>query len=144
VEGVNAAEQANSLESTTKIASVVGLFKAQFPDVNTDLKPWANDPDTRELVDPDSIDIGFHLPGWSPRYQCRSMLVQIRLFSDPQTQLRRTVGLEVAGFSHQGEQWRLSTIAQWQFEGAKQPKDDIAEQLRLFCRQTFQLFNGAD
>jgi hypothetical protein len=79
---VNAAEQAIGLELTSKIAGVVNLFKAQFPDAKADLKPWANDAETRELVDPDSIDIGFHLPGWSRRFQSRSILVQIRFFSD--------------------------------------------------------------
>jgi hypothetical protein len=75
---MNASERAEGLDITTKIASVVTLFKAQFPDAKADLKPWKNDPDTRELVDPDSIDIGFHFPGWSRRYQSNSILVQIR------------------------------------------------------------------
>lgn len=139
---MNAAEQANGLELATKIASVVSLFKAQFPDARADLKPWANDPDTRELVDPESIDIGFHLPGWSPKFQCRSMLVQIRWFEEPSTQLRRVIGLEVVGFNHQGEQWRVSTIDDWQFVGNAHPKDLVKTQLRDFCRQTYQLFNG--
>jgi hypothetical protein len=80
---MNAAEQARSLEVTTKIAAVVNLFKLEFADARADLKPWQNDPDTRELVDPDSIDIGFHLPGWSRKFQSRSILVQIRLYEDP-------------------------------------------------------------
>ena len=80
---MNASERAKSLEFATKIASVVTLFKAQFPDAKADLKPWKNDPDTRELVDPDSIDIGFHFPGWSRRYQSNSILVQIRFYQDP-------------------------------------------------------------
>jgi len=35
---VNAAEQANSIEFASKIAAVVGLFKAEFPDLRADLK----------------------------------------------------------------------------------------------------------
>ncbi len=81
---MNAAEQAISPETASKIAAIVNLFKQEFPDAKADLKPWMNDPDTRELVDPDSIDIGFHFPGWSPRFQSRSILVQIRLFQDPE------------------------------------------------------------
>jgi hypothetical protein len=141
---VNAAEQAIGLEVTTRIAAVVNLFKAQFPDARADLKPWANDPDTQEWMDPDSIDIGFHLPGWSRSLQSRSVLVQIRFYSDPMTQTRRAIGLEAAGFTHLGEQWRLSTIENWQFVGKTQPSDEVKEKLKLFCRQAFELFNAGD
>jgi hypothetical protein len=139
---VNAAEQALGLEITTKIAAVVTLFKAQFPDAKADLKPWVNDPDTRELVDPDSIDIGFHLPGWSRLFQSRSILVQIRFYDDPLTNSRRAIGVEAAGFTHLGEQWRLSTIENWQFVGNLQPADAVKEKLKLVCRQILELFNG--
>ncbi|HIK54673.1 MAG TPA: hypothetical protein IGS37_05870 [Synechococcales cyanobacterium M55_K2018_004] len=139
---MNAAEQAKGLEVTSKIAAVVNLFKVQFPDAKADLKPWANDPDTRELVDPDSIDIGFHLPGWSRSLQSRSILVQIRLFEDPQTGVRRVIGLETAGFTHLGEQWRLSTIENWQIVGKTCPQPEVEEKLKQFCRQVFELFNG--
>jgi hypothetical protein len=139
---VNAAEQANGLELATKIAAVVTLFKTQFPDVKADLKPWSNDPATRDLIDPDSIDIGFHLPGWSRSLQSRSVLVQIRLYEDPIEKIRRAIGIEAAGFTHLGEQWRLSTIENWQFVGATQPTDELKEKLRVFCRQIFELFNG--
>lgn len=139
---MNAAEKAVGVEQATKIAAVVTLFKGQFPDARADLKPWHNDPDTRNLVDPDSIDIGFHLPGWSPRFQCRSILVQIRFYHDPLTEARRAIGLETVGFSFNGEQWRLSTVANWQFQGEVQPADPIKEKLKEFCRQVFELFNG--
>jgi hypothetical protein len=139
---VNAAEQAIGLEVATKIAAVVNLFKAQFPDARADLKPWSNDPDTRDLVDPDSIDIGFHLPGWSRSLQSRSVLMQIRFYEDPIEKIRRAIGIEAAGFTHLGEQWRLSTIENWQFVGSTQPSDELKEKLKLFCRQSFELFNG--
>lgn len=139
---MNAAEQAIGLELTTKIAAVVNGFKAQFPDAKADLKPWANDPDTQELVDPDSIDIGFHLPGWSRLVQGRSMLVQIRFYEDPLMGTRRAIGLEVAGFTHLGEQWRLSTVENWRFVGVTQPADEVKEKLKCFCRQVFELFNA--
>ena len=141
---MNAAEQAIGLEVATKIAAVVNLFKAQFPDAKADLKPWANDPDTQELVDPDSIDIGFHLPGWSRSLQSRSVLVQIRFYEDPLAGTRRAIGIEAAGFTNLGEQWRLSTIENWQFVGVTQPADQVKEKLKLFCRQVFELFNATD
>ncbi|NEQ27654.1 MAG: hypothetical protein F6K28_53365 [Microcoleus sp. SIO2G3] len=139
---MNAAEQANGLEVTTKIAAVVNLFKTQFPDAKADLKPWKNDPDTQELVDPDSIDIGFHLPGWSRRFQSRSILVQIRLFEDPLDGSRRAIGVEAVGFDHRGKAWRLSTINDWQFVGESEPAPDVMEKLKHFCRLVFELFNG--
>ncbi len=138
---MNAAEQANNLETASKIATAVNLFKQEFPDAKADLKPWANDPDTRELVDPDSIDIGFHLPGWSRRFQSRSILVQIRLHEDGDTGQRRAIGVEVAGFDHRGKQWRMSTVQDWLVEGSSQPISEISEQLKTFCREILHLFN---
>ncbi len=137
---VNAAEQANTIEFASKIATVVGLFKATFPDLRADLKPWANDRETRNLVDPDSIDLGFHFPGVSRPLQCRSLLVQIRCHSDPGSQDRRVIGLEVAGFDHRGKQWTLSTINDWSFAGESIPDRTCGEQLKHCCRQTLVLF----
>lgn len=139
---MNAAEQATSLENTSKIATIVNLFKTEFPDARVDLKPWRNDPHTRTLLDPNSIDIGFHLPGWSPRYQCRSILVQIRLHSDPDSTIHRLIGLEILGFSYEGEEWRLSTVGIWTFLGRKTPVPDIQERFKRFCEQLFILFRG--
>ena len=138
---MNASERAKGLDITTKIAAVVNLFKAEFPDAKADLKPWKNDPDTLELIDPDSIDIGFHFPGWSRRWQSNSILVQIRFHKDSIDNQERLIGLEIAGFSHQGQAWRLSTIEYWQFMGKNQPVDHIKQQLKFFCRQVFELFS---
>ncbi|HIK17467.1 MAG TPA: hypothetical protein IGS53_19560 [Leptolyngbyaceae cyanobacterium M33_DOE_097] len=138
---MNAAEQATSLELTSKIAAVVNLFKTTFPAARSDLKPWANDPDTRELVDPDSIDIGFHFPGVSKSMQCRSLLIQIRFYEDPETQKRRAIGIELAGFTHRGKQWWLSTIDNWNFAGESEPSEEMREQLKDFLRQALELFN---
>lgn len=138
---MNAAEQAKSLETASKIAAVVNLFKSEFPDAKADLKPWANDPDTRELVDPDSIDIGFHLPGFSRLFQSRSILLQIRFHDDGMTSDRRAIGAEVAGFDHQGKKWWLSTVHEWQFEGDRNPAPEVADKLKSFLRQAIELFN---
>jgi len=140
---MNAAEQANGLETASKIAAIIHLFKSQFPDARADLKPWLNDRDTRESVDPHSIDIGFHLPGWSPRFQSRSILVQIRFHPDPIDQSQRLIGIETLGINHQGQAWRLSTVDTWQVVGKYQPATDICEKLRYFCRQVFELFQSA-
>lgn len=139
---MNAAEQANSIEFASKIAAVVRLFKAAFPDLRADLKPWANDAETRELVDPDSIDVGFHFPGVSRSFGCRSLLVQIRFYEDPEVQEKRVIGLEVAGFDHRGKRWSFSTIDSWSFTGETVPERTVGEQLKQCCRQVFELFNG--
>ena len=141
---MNAAEQAIDLETASKIATVVNLFKLEFPDARVDLKPWANDPDTRELVDPDSIDLGFHFPGRSRLFQSRSILVQIRFYSDLEVKARRAIGVEVAGFDHQGKQWRFSTVQDWSFEGASSPTLEIRERLKGFCCKILEIFNEKD
>ncbi|MEO0409023.1 MAG: hypothetical protein AAF289_16895 [Cyanobacteria bacterium P01_A01_bin.135] len=138
---MNAAEQAKSVDAASKIAAVVALFKAEFPDARSDLKPWANDQETRSLVDPDSIDIGFHLPGYSRRWQSRSLLVQIRFYEDDAGP-RRAIGIELAGFDHRGKQWQLSTVDQWQVAGTVAPVPELQEQLKQFCRQALALFNS--
>lgn len=148
---MNAAEQASSIEFASKIAAVVGLFKTEFPDLRADLKPWANDPDTRDLVDPDSIDVGFHFPGVSRLFQCRSLLVQIRLYNELEDNSNqkmspleryRVIGLDLAGFDHRGKRWSLSTIDEWAFSGEVTPDPTCRERLRRCCRQVFALFNA--
>jgi len=138
---VNAAEQATNLEFASKIATVVNLFKYEFPDVKSDLKPWYNDPETRELVDPDSIDIGFHFPGISKSWRCRSILIQIRFYQDPINNDRRAIGVEAAGFDHSGEVWRLSTVETWSFVGDSVPSAVVGEKLKQVCRQILEVFN---
>ncbi|MDF2388249.1 hypothetical protein JMG10_42900 [Nostoc ellipsosporum NOK] len=138
---MNAAEQATNLELASKIATVVNLFKFEFPDAKSDLKPWKNDPETRELVDPDSIDIGFHFPGISKSWRSRSVLIQIRFYQDPINNLRRAIGIEVAGFDHRGEAWRLSTVENWSFFGESLPSSEVGDKLKQVCRQILEVFN---
>ncbi|MEH1767011.1 hypothetical protein [Nostoc sp.] len=138
---MNAAEQATNLELASNIATVVNLFKFEFPDAKSDLKPWKNDPETRELVDPDSIDIGFHFPGISKSWRSRSILIQIRFYQDPINNSRRAIGVEVAGFDHRGEAWRLSTVENWNVVGVSSPSAEIADKLKQICRQILEVFN---
>ncbi|MEM7580104.1 MAG: hypothetical protein ACFB02_11175 [Mastigocoleus sp.] len=138
---MNASEMATDLEVTTKIATIVNLFKSEFPDASTDLKPWTNDPQTRQLVDPESIDIGFHFPGVSGSWKCRSVLIQIRFHQDSVNGDKQAIGVEVAGFNHTGEQWRLSTVDNWSCIGTSEPSSERNEQLKKFCRQVLEIFN---
>lgn len=139
---MNAAERATSVELASKIAAVVNLFKRDFPDLRADLKPWANDRDTRDLIDPESIDLGFHFPGRSRLWQSRSILLQIRFHEDALTQLHRAIGVEAAGFDHRGKQWQFSTIEQWRFTGAACPQSEVGEKLKASCREILEIFNA--
>jgi hypothetical protein len=139
---MNASEKTTNFQLASQIAATVNLFKSEFPDIRADLKPWTNDPETRKLVDPDSIDIGFHFPGKSRLFQCRSILVQIRFYEDPFDGHKSCIGVETAGYDHQGQQWRFSTIESWRFVGVTQPDEIMREKLKLFCRQILELFNG--
>jgi hypothetical protein len=140
---VNAAEQATSIEFASKIATVVRLFKLEFPDLRVDLKPWTNDQDTRSLVDPDSIDIGLHFPGVSRLFHCRSLLLQIRFYDDPDSQDRRVIGMEIGGYDHRGKQWNFSTIHRWRFMGETVPETTAGDRLKKCCEQVFDVFSNS-
>ncbi|MFE4107405.1 hypothetical protein [Almyronema epifaneia] len=138
---MNAAEQATSVEFASKIATAVRIFKTHFPDLRVDLKPWTPDQDTQAWVDPDSIDLGFHFPGVSRAFKCRSLLVQIRFYHDPIEASRRVIGIDIAGFSYRGKQWALSTIERWEFVGTDCPEVTAGQQLKQCCQEVFDLFN---
>ncbi len=131
---MNAAERATSPESATKIAAVVDLFKRQFPTAKANLKPWTNDPDTQEWVDPHSIDIGFNLPAGQT-------LVQLRFQDQPD---QRLIGLEASCFGPLGHQrWRFSTVGDWAFAGSYPPAIGFQEALKQVCKELFLLFNDS-
>jgi len=138
---MNAAEQARSVQLVSKIASVVSLFKSEFPRSNVDLKPWQNDPQTQQLVDPDSIDIGVHFPGRNGECESRCLLVQIRFHRNPVGQQQRALGLEVSGYDHRGQQWRFSTVEQWEFYGEQVPSPAARAKLKHVFRQVLALFD---
>jgi len=139
---VNAAEQAVTLQMASKLGAIVHLFKQCNHDLRADLQPWADDPHTRDLVDPDSIDMGFHLPGWSRRWQARSLLLQIRLYRDPDTPQRRAIGLDIVGFSYMSEQWRFSSIGGGIFSGNNLPLPELQHQLRHLSQAILDLLNS--
>ena len=114
---MNAADQARSLELAQAIASVATLFRCQFPDARANLTPWRDDPQTRAFSDRESLDLSFHLPGWSPRSQCRSFLVQLRLDHAPAASgphaapgLPRLLGLTIRGLTYDAERWPVATV----------------------------------
>jgi|TARA_E500000178_G_scaffold325052_1_gene352075 hypothetical protein len=138
---MNAAEQARSLELAQLIASAVTLFRQRCPDARPNLRPWRDDPQTRRFAEGSSLDLAFHLPGWSPKWQCRSLLVQLR-FPEGGLSGQRTphlLGILISGMTFQGEQWRLATVGSWPISGQKPPTDAVVEDLRGFCSDLFEL-----
>jgi len=144
---MNAADQARSLELAQAIASVVRLLRAHFPDARANLTPWRDDPLTRAFAEQESLDLSFHFPGWSPRTQCRSFLVQLRLERAPGTDglpagRPRLLGVLIRGLTYESERWRLATLGDWQPSGSHLPQPAVVEALQQFCRELFDLFDG--
>lgn len=141
---MNAADQARSLELAQAIASVVRLLRDHFPDARANLTPWRDDPLTREFAEQESLDISVHFPGWSPRTQCRSFLVQLRLNQAPGASARpRLLGVLIRGLTYESERWRLATVGDWQPSGSHLPHPAVVCELQAFCRELFDLFSDA-
>ena len=140
---MNAADQARSLELAQAIASVAALFRCHFPDARANLSPWRDDPLTRAFAQAESLDLSFHFPGWSPRLECRSLLVQLQLESAPAGGRPRLLGVLIRGLTYESERWRLATMGDWQPSGSHRPHPAVTGALQQFCRELFGLFPGA-
>ena len=140
---MNASDQAQSLDLAQAIASVAALFRGHFPDARANLSPWRDDPLTREFAQAESLDLSFHFPGWSPRLECRSLLVQLQLESAPAGGRPRLLGVLIRGLTYESERWRLATMGDWQPSGSHRPHPAVTEALQEFCRELFGLFPGA-
>ena len=143
---MNAADQARSLELAQAIASVVGLFRANFPAARANLTPWRDDPQTRAYQESESLDLSFHFPGWSPRLQCRSLLVQLRLDRPAVSAPRRPrlLGVTIRGLTYESERWRLATLGDWMPSGPHLPEAEVTLSLQQICRELFDLFDGSE
>ncbi|MEO0948944.1 MAG: hypothetical protein AAFY11_12525 [Cyanobacteria bacterium J06641_5] len=137
---MNAAEQAYTPALASKIAQIALGFQEEFPDAEADLTPWLQDTDTRARVDPDSVDFGFHFPGRKPDCQSRSILVEIRFSDALLVRAARIIGIEISGYDHRGQQWRLSTVGDWNCGGENLPTPYAQERLKRFCQVAFKLF----
>ncbi len=140
---MNASDQAQSLDVAQAIASVAALFRGHFPDARANLSPWRDDPLTRAFAQAESLDLSFHFPGWSPRLECRSLLVQLQLDSAPAGGRPRLLGVLIRGLTYESERWRLATMGDWQPSGSHQPHPAVTEALQQFCRELFGLFDQA-
>lgn len=144
---MNAADQARTLVLAQAIASVAALFRGHFPDARANLNPWRDDALTRAYGEPETLDLSFHFPGWNPRIQCRSVLVQLRLAAAPSSGIgappRRPplLGVTLRGLTYEAERWQLATVGDWRARGSHPPSAAVEELLRHFCHQLFELFD---
>ena len=138
---VNAGESVRSVAQVRVVASIVTLVREQFPAAQPNLRPWRDDAQTRQWDEPESLDLSFHFPGWSPRLQCRSLLLQLRFQNNRGDQGLKLLGVLIRGMTYDGERWRLATVGDWSPEGSHLPQAEQATQLRQMCRDLFLLFD---
>ena len=123
------------------VASTVNLVREQFPAAKPNLRPWRDDAQTRQWDEPESLDLSFHFPGWSPRLQCRSLLLQLRFQNHEGDEVQKLLGVLIRGMTYDGERWRLAPVGDWIPEGSHVPQAEQAAQLRQMCRDLFLLFD---
>ena len=140
---MNAAAAVNSVALVQALASSITLVRRQFPAAQPNLIPWRDDPHTRFWDQAASLDLAFYFPGWSPKLQCRSLLLQLQLDVDPEAMpsfCPSLLGVVMRGMTFEGERWRLATVGDWLPAGPHPPQCDQVEQLQLICRELFELF----
>ena len=139
---MNASESVRSVAQVRAVASILNLVRKQFPAAKPNLRPWRDDAETRQWDEPESLDLSFHFPGWSPRLQCRSLLLQLRFQNNDADQGLKLLGVLIRGMTYDGERWRLATIGDWSIAGSHLPKAEQASLLRRMCRDLFLLFDS--
>ena len=137
---LNAAEHVHSVDSAYALASVATLVRQHFPAASPNLNPWRDDPETRKWFENETIDLAFHFPGWSPRLECRSLLMQLTVSSYQSGASPHLMGVLIRGMTFAGERWRFATVGDWQPTGAYLPQPAQMEHLHEICRDIFVLF----
>ena len=140
---VNAAAAIHSVALAQALATSVTLVRRQFSAAQPNLSPWRDDPSTRHWDEAAPLDFAFDFPGWSPRLQCRSLLLQLRLKPEEgrtDSSCPSLLGVVMRGMTFEGERWRLATVGDWLPAGPHLPHRDQVEQLQLICRELFEVF----
>jgi len=137
---VNAAEQVHSVVFAQSLASAITLFRTHFPAATPNLSPWSDDPETRKCCENATLDLAFDLPGWSPRLQCRSLLLQLMMSSSEEEIYPYLLGVVMRGMTFAGERWRLVTMGDWKPVGSYLPEPAEIAQLHTICSDLFSLF----
>ena len=138
---MNAGESVYSVDRMRALASAIALVRRQFPAAQANLSPWRDDPQTRQGSETEALDLSFHFPGWSPRVECRSLLMQLRISADRGDDQLRLLGVLMRGMTYDGERWRLATVGEWLPEGPHLPQQQQVKQLRQICHELFELFD---
>ena len=141
---LNAGESVASVDQMQTLASVVTLVRHHFPAAQVNLAPWQDDPQTRLWSEPESLDLAFHFPGWTPRLQCRSLLFQLRVQPRAEAHDLQLLGVLIRGMTYDGERWRLATFGSWNPEGPHLPQSEPVDHLRQICRELFDLFSDSE
>ena len=138
---MNAGESVHSVARMRALASTITLVRLQFPAAQANLSPWRDDPQTRRWSETESLDLSFHFPGWSPRLECRSLLMQLRICAERGDDQLRLLGVLMRGMTYDGERWRLATVGEWLPEGPHLPQQHQVKQLQQICHELFELFD---
>ncbi len=139
---MNAADQSLSLASLKTLASVVNLVRQYFPAASPNFTPWRDDPQTRMWCEEETLDLAFDFPGWTPKLECRSLLVQLRLKDVQHETTPRLLGVIMRGMTFDGERWRLVTIGDWHPTGTHLPQQAEITVLQEICQELFELFSN--
>ena len=139
---MNAAQQVKSIAFAHALASVVTLVRQHFPEAAPRLTPWRDDLETRKWFESETWDMAFHFPGWSPRLQCRSLLMQLRVDTHNNEDSPYLLGVVLRGMTFDGERWRMATIGDWKPTGPHLPQPKELEQLHQICKDLFYVFSS--
>ncbi len=137
---MNAADQIESLGFAQVLVSSENLLKHFFPAASINFSPWREDPITRLWFEEDSLDLAIDFPGWSPRLQCRSLLIQLIVLKSQPNGPPRLLGVIMRGVTFHGERWRFATIGDWKLTGSHLPQPSAMDQLHSLTREIFALF----
>ena len=137
---MNAAEQVHSVVFAQSLASAITLFRTHFPAATPNLSPWSDDPETRKCCESATLDLAFDFPGWSPRVQYRSLLLQLMMSSSEEEVSSYLLGVVMRGMTFAGERWRLVTMGDWKPVGSYLPEPAEIAQLHTICSDLFSLF----
>ena len=119
-------------------------MRHHFPAAQVNPTPWRDDPQTRLWHEPESLDLAVHFPGWSPRLQCRSLLLQLSVQPSAEARGLQLLGVLIRGMTYDCERWRLATVGSWDQEGPHLPQPQLVDHLHQICRDLFDLFSDSE
>ncbi len=137
---MNAAEEVTNVSIAKGLASAGTLVRQYFPSASISFSPWRDDPNTQFWYEEESLDLALHFPGWTPKLQCRSLLIQLKIVKDEPRDLPRLIGVIMRGITFEGERWKLVTAGDWTITGSHLPQPLVIDHLRAISRDLFALF----